>query len=54
MQSHFKIAMAAAPFLCASPTVMAQSYFDLVGDADKAISQGKWDEAESLLTEAIE
>lgn len=54
MQSHFKIAMAAAPFLCASPAIMAQSYFDLVGDADKAISQGKWDEAESLLTEAIE
>ena len=34
---------------------MAQSssYTDLVGDADKAIAAGKWDEAEQLLVKAM-
>ncbi len=54
MQSHFKIAAATLAFGCIAPQVAAQSYFDLVGDADKAISQGKWQEAEDLLNEAIE
>lgn len=36
-------------------TIVAQnsSYTDLVGDADKAIADGKWSEAERLLIEAM-
>ncbi|MDE5982828.1 MAG: hypothetical protein K2G92_06920, partial [Duncaniella sp.] len=42
--------LATAPF-----SIMAQSssYTDLVGDADKAIAAGKWDEAEQLLVKAM-
>lgn len=54
MQSHFKIAATALALDCLTPQLSAQSYFDLVGDADKAISEGKWQSAEDLLTEAIE
>lgn len=53
MQSHFRIAAAIA-LSCVTPQLMAQSYYDLVGDADKAIAEGKWENAEALLTEAIE
>lgn len=41
--------------VAASFTIVAQSstYTDLVGDADKAIAEGKWGEAEKLLVEAM-
>lgn len=54
MQSHFKTAAAIIALSCASPAIMAQSYFDLVGEADKAIAEGKWKDAEDYLTEAID
>ena len=54
MQSHFKTAAAIIALSSASPAIMAQSYFDLVGEADKAIAEGKWKDAEDYLTEAID
>lgn len=54
MQSHFKTVAAIIALSCASPAIMAQSYFDLVGEADKAIAEGKWKDAEDYLTEAID
>ncbi len=34
-------------------TALSDTYFDLMGDADKAISEGKWLEAEKSLKDAI-
>ncbi len=53
MQSLFTSTICAAALMSA-PTVTAQSYYDLVGEADKAIADGNWENAESYLTEAME
>ena len=34
-------------------TALSDTYFDLMGDADKAISEGKWLEAEKSLKDAM-
>lgn len=54
MQHYIKSIALATAFAGNASVVSAQTYLDLVDEADKAISAGKWQSAEDYITEAIE
>lgn len=49
-----RILLLAALIALMGGAVSAQNYFDLVGEADKAIARGEWSDAEDYLSEAME